>query len=71
MRFINQEEGTNGGIKYHFFIGKEEMNLLFNVLKHYKKTVPNTLLDTVKWSRLKNMEKVLRDVTFKKENEKI
>lgn len=70
MRFINEEEG-NRGTKYHFFIGKEEMNLLFNVLKHYKKTVPNTLLDTVKWSRLKNMEKILRDVTFKKENEKI
>jgi len=67
MRFINQQKGNNGGIKYHFFIGKEEMELLFTLIKHYKKNIPNTLLSTSTHGRLRNIEKELKKVIFKKE----
>jgi hypothetical protein len=62
MKYINKEESKNGGIRYHFFIGREEIILLEDLIRQFRIKIPRCVETTTVISRLRNMEKILAKI---------
>jgi hypothetical protein len=62
MKYINKEEAKNGGTKYHFYVGKEELELLKGILCHYRRTIPCCAETMTIRGRLRNMEIVIKSI---------
>jgi len=62
MKYINKEEAKNGGIKYHLYIGTQELDLLKGMIIHYEHNIPRCAETMSIKSRLRNMKIVLKDI---------
>jgi hypothetical protein len=62
MKYINKEEAKNGGIKYYFYVGKEELELLKILINYYRKNIPHCAETTAITGRLRNMEIVSKSI---------
>lgn len=64
MKFIDKEVGVNGDYKYKFWIGKEEIITLKQIVNHYKNNIPRTPETIPLVGRVREFAKRLSEVKF-------